>query len=311
MQRNLWMFTLAILFMAPSLVVAVPIDWIGGTGGTFQWNTATNWNPNTVPNSPTAEVAIVNAATVNGQSLTLNLGGLSYNLLSLSATSNTSFVNTRIRLQSGTLNFADGNTLSFAGNDQPNQELFIANSVNVNFTTLNINGFRTDRAGRQRGNWSRGLSFQDVGDFNGDTLNIEAGTVRIAGGGTNSFNEILLDPFSGNLLFDSVDLTGVNVIFNGSAPSDVNDRSGISGESIVEALQINGENVLAGTYDISNAATAPLLGGGTIDLTNYMNFGVIGAVGAETLTINGVIPEPASLLLLGGGLVLMLSRRCI
>jgi hypothetical protein len=274
-------------------------------GGTFDWNVASNWTPEVVPDNPSTDVQIINNATSANSGLTVNLDSGAYDLASLSATSNSANVNTRVTLTNGTLDFATGATLSFAGNDQSNQELEITGSTTLLFDTLTINSYLIPKAGRQRNNYGRGIRV-DVASLSGTQIDIVAGSLELAGS-TPGFSTLTLDPSQGNLLLDDTMLTGVDVTLTGSAPTDINKRSGVDDTNLFNSLTINGMAVAPGIYTIDNASTAATLGGGTIDLTDYFNFELIGD--GDNVASLQVVPEPASLALLGVGGLLMLPRR--
>lgn len=291
---------LALCVFVPAPAYAA-IDWVGGLSG--QWGDSVNWSPATVPDSSSAEATITNVATGTNQNVVIDLAGSSFDLLSLEATSTTAFPNTRVRVQNGTLNFATGATLRFNGNDQPNQELDI--DVTLVFTDLTIDSFRADRFGRQRSKWSLGIDVDAV-ELQGSTLDIDAGSVLISGGNAG-VGTITLDPSAGNIALDDTDLSGVDLVLMGAQPSDVNDRSGVSGTNVIESLTINGAFVQPGTY-VDGSTIANLVGGGTVDLSDFINFSVIGGQGDRSLTVNSVVPEPGAFALLTLGGVCLLSR---
>lgn len=283
------------LTAASASVHAAPFEYVGASAG--NWSVSSNWSPATVPNAIDADLTRVHNPGVDG-AFTINVdGAFTINSFSvIEADDPTDASNSPVILADpggvSSLTIADGGTLDFDSQfNRGGTNLTVA--TDVFFQTLNVSAGNRNAG---NGQYDRGVLFTDA-TFTGDTV-VVSGTLALSGTGTYLFDTLLIagssnfGVFGPALVLDGIDL---EIDSQPATPK----RSYLDTDLTVASLTLGLDQIAPGTYTAANAATAPVQGGGTVDLTQWFN------LTDQSLTI---VPEPAALALLACGLSACFSR---
>ena len=332
----------SLLVSSPALAVTwqsdVSNDWFGGTVGVD-----TNWGNDAFPaagddadifNPGPNGSPVANAPITAGD---LDIGGF-INATAVSATINAGGTVTTLSLQ-GSANqtyIQNGGTMLVTGNIQTANDSNSTHSLNVTGGTFTHNGVITGsgpsqamdisitnatfNSGGQGGasntrNFTADLTNSDIffgrssaaGNFtltdSGDSLNLTIGSNNAGGAGTNSID-------SDNYFALSVVPT-INAIGTGYTVGEIIELATITGDSI------NPNNFFASFPSFTNGQPETISGrvsGSSNDIT-FDLYGVVdniftGDADARVLLeVTSVVPEPASLALVGLGGAMLLGRR--
>jgi autotransporter-associated beta strand protein len=203
----------------------------------------------------------------------------------------------------GTLTIDSGSTMQMAGATPLTQPLTVLKDVNITGTlSLSTAAGGDIKVG---GNWNRAASgvFTPNGravTFNGAALQV----MSVAGGGTETFNYLLVDKSGGNLTPNNSPATNLLVNATIGDVLQIINAGGINlnGQSLTMAgaggnLRVSGgvRNILStvagGTFSFTGAKTIASTGGGTLVFGNNVNVTLQSAVdfGASLSTINGTL----------------------
>ena len=207
------------------------------------------------------------------------------------------------RSMGGSLTIDAGSTLSMNnGGNQMTQPLSIGQNININGTlTLSAASGGDIKVG---GNWTRAAAGVFTPNsravfFNGTTTQ----TLTITGGGTETFNYLLVDKPSGNLTLSSSPATDAIVNATAGDVLQLLNAGGIDLNSRTLTLSNSGGNILAsggvktitgtggGTVSITGAKTVTNASGGTLVFASATNVVLSAAVnfGPTLSTINGTL----------------------
>ena len=267
------------------------INWIAGSGN---WNTASNWNPSTVPGpSDDAVIAAAGGYTVSITnsisvgSIAINVGGAT---LALSGAGVAASVGGSVS-NAGQLNLQDGATLTTTGGLTNTGNVYV-NSGGSGGSSLTIGGTLTNSGYADVGNNSLATTVTAQGLSN-------TGTIDIKGG--NSSNQALLDiaasapstwtgivNISGNGLLEYDGSSGISAIASG-AQINIFTSAGFvaaAGLGTTSNTALTGLTSNAGQLDLQDGATLTTTGGLTNTGNVYLNSG---GSGGSSLTIGGTL----------------------
>ena len=212
----------AVLSMAPQ-ALADDILWVGATNGTSDWNTASNWTNNVVPDASTnradlrkdwASAPVINlsaAVTINGilfddtgasgdTTLTIGNGGNAANTMTLAGTTSTisvtasSLTNSANLLGSGGFTKSGGGILVLSGSNSISGDVIISAGTlrTGNANALNsVSAVRLDSGATLSVNSSVSIAGLNDNAGSGGTVNNASGggkALTVAGSSSYSFN---------------------------------------------------------------------------------------------------------------------------
>lgn len=275
-----WRITLAaILGLAMAHAQAADIRTWDGGGGTTQWNTATNWSDDNIPDSAT-EAADTNS-TANS-TITYNTSGLTIDGLWVRA----------------------GDTLAINAGNSANAILTVATDLS-NDGTLNINASTLNTNTR-----TRGMVYQGAAFTNNGTISLVAGSANarnadLALTGANGVHvnagTIAIEGNSGaNTAVAAVRVTGESAIFENRGTVELGDLKGAKFDAAGrEYRQTAGTTTVGTAVDSLAQFTAGqininggvLKGSGAVTGAVTVNDGAVLAPGASPggLAINGAL----------------------
>jgi outer membrane autotransporter protein len=231
-------------------------------GATTDWNTATNWTPNTVP-SVTATFSNTGSTTVDNASGNVTIGAISFTAVP--------------NAQAYTINIDNTFTINGAGvtNSSTNTQIF-----NVNSATLSFNNSATAGSASITTNNGGSTNFTGTSSGGSAAFVVNTGGIfdisQLTNGGTTA----------GSIAGGGSFFLGHNTLTVGS----LNTSTTVSGQ------------ILDGGLGAGIGGSLTKVGTGTLTLTNGGNlYGGATTIDGGTLTVNGAIPLSSGVAINAGG----------